>query len=220
MLDVNIFFPPGSRAPHTLEGHGFFLYGGRRCGKTSLVFQASVNCVLSGGRVVVLCHEAVLAAKLPKPFTRLTAVPEEALQRIEFIYVDSWTTVTRELMALSQLQEAPSLIIVDDDGFSEDVVKRDRTPGPKAVAQGLSFMDNYWDWMHRNGRDFTYVVVTNRLADSAGRLGLPYTAFPLVHLYVSSTGLVEVTPTAADRSPIEVVSLRWADGLELAEGSP
>ncbi|CAJ1032703.1 hypothetical protein Q4I30_006214 [Leishmania utingensis] len=227
-LDASIFFPEGSRPPQPLHGHGFLLHGARAVGKTSLAFQAAINTVQrSDGSVVVLCQESTLYSKVPQPFTPLRSLPESTLGRIEFIYVEGWTAALREMMGFRTTRAVPTLVLVDDDGFEvtapadcrgKRIGRHSDVLVATAAASCLSYLENLHDWMTRHGHPFFYVLVTNRLPESATQLSLPYAAFPLVNVWVGASGTVQITPTSADSTAAVVapaVCLTWQNGLRM-----
>ncbi|KAG5471275.1 hypothetical protein LSCM1_01348 [Leishmania martiniquensis] len=209
-VDPGVFFPEGSRPAQPLHGHGFLLHGARAVGKTSLAFQAAINTVqCAGGSVVVLCQESALYAKVPQPFTPLSTLSEAALGRIEFIYVESWTAALREMMGFRTTRAVPTLVLVDDDGFEVTATadRRSKRAGQNsevlftsAIASCLSYLENVHEWMNAHSRVFFYVLVTNHLPESATQLSLPYSAFPLVSVWIGASGTVHITPTTADRA--------------------
>ncbi|KPA73939.1 putative mitochondrial hypothetical protein [Leptomonas pyrrhocoris] len=226
MLDAAVFFEEGRRPSQPLRGHGFLLHGARASGKTSLAFQAAINTVQregERGQVVVLCQESAFYAKVPVPFTPLGALSPSELGRIEFVYVESWSAALRELMELRTLHAVPPLLLIDDDGFEVE------TPSARlgrsgqhadvltstAAAACLSYLENIHDWITRNRRPFSYVLVTNALPESATRLALPYAAFPLVSVWVGASGVVQVTPVPCDPTVIAPAYLTWRNGLQL-----
>ncbi|CBZ29103.1 conserved hypothetical protein [Leishmania mexicana MHOM/GT/2001/U1103] len=227
-LDPGIFFPEGSRPPQPLYGHGFLLHGARAVGKTSLAFQAAINTVQrTSGSVVVLCQESTLYAKAPQPFTPLSSLSESALGRIEFIYVEGWTAVLREMMGFHTTRAVPTLLLVDDDGFEVTVAadRRGKRSGQHpdvlvdtAAASCLSYLENLHDWMTRHDRPFFCVLVTNHLPEPATQLPLPYATFPLVNVWVGASATVQITTTQACGAA-EVVSppayLTWQNGLRM-----
>lgn len=260
-LDFSDFFPAGVRPPQPMLGHGYLIHGARSCGKTSLAFQAAVNCVLGGGRVLVICQESSVYAKVPRPFVPLSSLPEEALTRMEFVYADCWPAAFREVaVATRRRASLPDLVLIDDDGMAmEDLgapasAAAGTTAGPElrpgasrghragginSIAQCFSLLENITEWLsHRNGRQFTYIVTTNsstvggagagsdggfRGAGSSyhqrqgSAVGLPLAAFPVVRIFIGSSGTVQVTPVPADRADTvcKSFSLRWDDGLQL-----
>lgn len=228
-LDAAVFFPAGRRPSQPLQGHGALVHGARAVGKTSLAFEAAVNTVLSGGSVVVLCKEAALYAKLPQPFTPLRSLSAAALGRLDFIYVDGWTAALREMMTFRTTRAVPTMALIDEDGFDVAPAPADRREGragqrpellqATAAAACLSYLSNLHDWMTRQSRPFFYVVATNELPESASQLSLPYTAFPLVDVWVGASGVVEITPVAAERAVVVVAPayIAWRDGLCLRD---
>ncbi|EPY36454.1 hypothetical protein STCU_00573 [Strigomonas culicis] len=222
MLDFSDFFKKGSWPSVPLKGNGYFVSGARACGKTSFAFQVAVNCVLDGGIALVICTEASVHAKVPRPFVKLEDLPASALERIQFLYVDSWASAAHELMELSAADEIPSFIMIDDDGFADgaDAAAPARAPpslGSASLALCLSCLENVGDWLARNRRPLSYAVVSNTAcADHMRRLPLPLGAFPLVHVWMGASGTVQVTPVAADDRVVEMCALRWRDGLCLA----
>lgn len=231
MVDFNVFFPEGARLPQPLQGHGFLIHGARASGKTSLAYEAAIQTVRAGGQVVVLCVESALYAKVPQPFTPLKSLPQSVLSRIEFIYVDGWSTALRELMAFRLVREVPELLLIDDDGFTEANVARlaERPPSgfgfkdhsmlhrglPASMAACLSFLENMYSWVTRNGRSVFYTVVTNDVPDGSTQLPLPFTAFPLVNVWFGASGLVQVTPSVGDPAVVKPVQLCWDRGLSI-----
>lgn len=221
MLDFSEFFKKGTWPSVPLQGNGFFLSGARACGKTSFAFQVVINCVLEGGTALVICRETSMQAKLPKPFVKLEEIPVSALDRIQFLYVESWTDAAQEVMDFSATDEIPSIILIDDDGFDDSVEANtaNRTAssasgGSSALPLCLSCLDNMKDWFARSQLPLVYMVVSNTAyADHMRRLPLPLGAFPVVHIWMGASGTVQVTPVAADSSVIEVFSLQWKDGL-------
>ncbi|KAK7195145.1 hypothetical protein NESM_000438700 [Novymonas esmeraldas] len=233
-LDAGVFFPVGSRPPQPLRGHGFLVHGARAAGKTSLAFQAAINTVLYGGgdsessSVVVLCQESAFYTKVPQPFTPLGSLAESALNRIEFIYVESWTAALREMMGFRTTRAVPTLVLVDDDGF-EVAAPAERGGGrggqhPEVVAAAaaascLSYLESLHQWVSRHGRAFFYVLVTNQLPESATQLSLPYAAFPVVNVWVGASGAVHITPTPADTAAATAPThITWMNGLHLRDG--
>lgn len=224
-LDAAIFFQRGSRPSQPLRGHGFLLHGARAAGKTSLAFQAAINTVLDGGHVVVLCHESAFYAKVPVPFTPLHTLTEAALGCIEFVYVESWTGVLKELMELRHCSTVPPLLLVDDDGFEAEAPSQHGGRSGQhadvvtatAAAACLSYLENIHDWMARNAKSFAYVVVTNQLTESATQLALPYAAFPLVNVWVGASGVVQMTPVPSDAAVVAPAYVTWRNGLQLQQ---
>lgn len=224
MLDLSNFFKKGTWPSVPLKGNGFFLSGARGCGKTSFAFQVAINCVLDGGTALVICREASMQAKLPKPFVKLEEIPVNMLDRIQFIYVEDWSAAAQELMELSAKDEVPSVIVIDDDGFdaaAADASTATRTTSSSSSSLGspslslcLSCLENVKDWFSRNHLPLSYVVVSNTAyADHMRRLPLPLGAFPVVHIWMGASGTVQVTPVAADTTAVDVFSLQWRDGL-------
>lgn len=226
-LDAAVFFQQGSRPSQLLSGHGFLVHGARASGKTSLAFQAAINAVHSGDHVVVLCHESSFYAKVPAPFTPLNTLSEAALGRIEFVYVERWSGALRELMELRTTRAVPPLLLIDDDGFETAAAAASQRGGRSgqqadvqaaaAAAATLSYVENVYDWMLRNGRGFAYIVVTNGLSESATQLALPYAAFPLVSVWVGASGVVQVTPLPADTTAVAPAYVTWRNGLQLRQ---
>lgn len=224
-LDAAALFREGSRPSQPLHGHGFLVHGARASGKTSLAFQAVVNTVQRNdtGHVVVLCQESAFYAKVPVPFTPLNSLPESALGRIEFVYVESWSGVLRELLELRTTQSVPPLLLIDDDGFVlEAPTQRGGRSGQHsdvltstAAAACLSYLENMHDWMTRNARCFSYVLVTNQLPESATQLALPYAAFPVVNVWVGASGVVQITPMPSDGAVVAPAYIAWRSGLQL-----
>ncbi|KPI90318.1 hypothetical protein ABL78_0545 [Leptomonas seymouri] len=226
IVDAAVFFEEGRRPSQPLQGHGFLLHGARSSGKTSLAFQAAINAVQrahGSEGVVVLCQESAFYAKVPVPFTPLNSLSESALGRIEFVYVESWHMALRELMELRVIRAVPPLLLIDDDGFEvEAASRRDGKSGQHAdvlastaAAACLSYLENVHDWMARNQRPFSYILVTNRLPESATRLPLPYAAFPLVSVWVGASGVVQVTPMPCDATVVAPAYVTWRNGLQL-----
>lgn len=242
LLDASIFFAKGSRPAQPLQGQGFLVHGARAAGKTSLAFQAVVNTVHDtsgssrGGsgsndgaepHVVVLCQESVFYAKVPVPFTPLSALPDSSLNHIEFVYVSSWQGTLRELMELRTTQSVPPLLLIDDDGFETAAAplatgqlrrggqQADALASTTAAAACLSYLANLHDWMTRNEKPFSYVVVTNQLPESATLLPLPFGAFPVVNVWVGASGVVQMTPVAFDRAVVAPAYVTWRNGLQL-----
>lgn len=215
-MDWSLFFEQGRVAPQPLHGHGVLIHGARQSGKTSFAFQAAVNTVLAGGRATILCEESALNAKLPQPFVSLSALPEAALQRMEFVYVNGWGSALMELMGWTSTRDVPSLLLIDDDGFTEETAGR-ANHTTHAMALCLSFVENLWDWVSRRGGRLMYAVVTNAFPDYSGRLPLPFTAFPVVSVqFEGMSGVIRVTPMPEDTADPPLTKVTWANnGLRL-----
>ncbi|KEG09389.1 hypothetical protein DQ04_05301030 [Trypanosoma grayi] len=213
-VDVSMFLERNASAPTPrLPGHGCFIRGARRRGKTSFAFQAAVNTVQDGARAVVLCQEHVLYSKMPQPFTPLTMLDEAALRRIEFVYVESLADVVREVGGWSTPHEAPALVLVDDDSLTDagDV---------RRTAQVLSALENVHEWLTRIGQVFHYVLVSNSFAERQQSVELPFAAFPLVNALFGSAGTVSLQPTQSEMTQMKPLRLEWRDGLVLQTDHP
>ncbi|EPY33537.1 hypothetical protein AGDE_04056 [Angomonas deanei] len=188
-MDFSVFFEKGTYSPAPLQGNGFFVSGARSCGKTSFTFQAVINTILDGGSVLVLCSESSIYSKVPQPFVPLASLPEEALQRIEFIYINRWSEAVEELAMFDKVDEVPSLIVVDDDEFAdaaeEGNTRSTANIGGVGVPLCLSYLENMKQWRQRNGKPFFYIAVSNTICVSeVHALPLPYAVFPLVRVWV------------------------------------
>lgn len=227
-LDAAAFFQEGSRPSQPLQGHGCLVHGARASGKTSLAFQAAINAIRRSGDdapvvVVVFCQEAAFYAKVPVPFTPLSTLTESALGQIEFVYVESWSGVLRELMELRTTRAVPPLLLIDDDGFELDTAARRGGRNGQhadvltstAAAACLSYLENIQNWMSRSAQTFSYIVVTNELPESATQLPLPYAAFPLVNVWVGASGVVRITPIPTDTTVVAPAYVTWRNGLQL-----
>ncbi|EKG05928.1 hypothetical protein TCSYLVIO_002989 [Trypanosoma cruzi] len=207
LIDASLFFSREEPAPWPqLSGHGCFIRGARHSGKTSFAFQAAVNTAQNGGRVVVLCREHVLYMKMPQPFTPLGSLDEDALLRIEFMYVDSFPDAFRELGAWSTPDDVPALLLLDDDSFTD-------AGDTRRTAQVLSALENVHAWITRCGRCFHYVFVSNSFPEIWQGAELPFAAFPLVCFLFGSTGSVSVQTTVGDMSEPKPLRLSWHNGL-------
>ncbi|ORC84772.1 uncharacterized protein TM35_000411420, partial [Trypanosoma theileri] len=198
--------------------------GARHSGKTSFAFQSAVNSALEGRRVIVMCCEHVLCSKLPQPLTPLCNLDKTALGRIEFVYVESIAEVVRELSTWMTPQDVPALVIVDDDSFTD-------AGDARRTAQLLAALENVYEWMtrhantHTNGTSavgssavgvrFHYVLVSNNFPERSQGAELPFSAFPLVCIYVGSTGSVVVHTMETDRTEVRPLQLEWDNGLIL-----
>nr|CCC94616.1 unnamed protein product [Trypanosoma congolense IL3000] len=208
-FDISRFLPKGTATvPTLLSSHGCFICGPRSCGKTSFAFQAVVNTVQDGGRVVVLCQEFVLYAKMPRPFTPLEQLGEELLSRIEFAYLTSTADVVRELGRWIELGDVPALVLIDDDSFSDagDV---------RHTALMLSMLENVYAWVERNGGIFHYLFVSSSYPVSSVRENLPLGAFPLAWFNFTSGGTVYVAAKGLAPSAARPLVLEWREGLVL-----
>ncbi|RNF26395.1 uncharacterized protein Tco025E_01256 [Trypanosoma conorhini] len=208
-MDAALFFPRDAAPPwRHLCGHGCFIRGARRSGKTSFAFQAAVNTVRGGGRAVVLCQEHVLYSKMPRPFTPLGDLDEAALLRMEFLYVESLADAFREVAAWSTPEDAPALVILDDDSFAD-------AGDARRTAQMLSALENVHAWLTRCGRCFHYVLVSNSFPERGQGVELPFAAFPLLCLLFGSAGSVSVQTLEDDTAEAKPLRLAWHDGLLL-----
>lgn len=190
MLNIGTFFPLGWREDQFLLGCGYFLYGARSSGKSSLAFQAAVNTVQRGGTVLVLCHEQCLSHKVPQPFTSLATLSEEELNRLEFGYVNDWESAIKELLDMDDgASEDGSciadMIILEDEGWnsfpsagsprggrssgrphSRGVLNSDSGRYFRGVldsqrATCLSILVLLRNRMMQSGRNLTFIVVSN-----------------------------------------------------------
>lgn len=227
MLDLaNLLVKTPDSPSCPLLGNGFCVYGSRQCGKTSFGFQAAVNTVLEGGNVVVICSENQIFNKQPCPFTPLSSLSEQVLNNIEFIYADDWEKALRELLLMKSMADVPSLILIDDGGWT---AVREKKTVQDRVALALSVLHNISDWMTRNGRPFYYVVVTNAVAadDTSARgstmssreanaaierPALPLGAFPTVFLHMDACGTVCVFPVPTDTVRVDPIRTTWGEG--------
>ncbi|RNF11041.1 hypothetical protein TraAM80_01168 [Trypanosoma rangeli] len=208
-MDVTLFLPRDEAPPwRHVCGHGCLIRGARHSGKTSFAFQAAVSTVRDGSRVMVLCQEHVLYSKMPRPFTPLGDLDEAALLRMEFLYVDSLADTLREVAAWSTPDEAPALVLIDDDSFTDagEVCQ---------TAQTLSALENVHAWLTRCGRCFHYVFVSNSFPERGQGVELPFAAFPLVCFLFGSAGTVSVQTLEGDISEAKSLRLAWHDGLVL-----
>lgn len=86
------------------------------CGKSSVAFQAAMTATAAGGVALVLCSEAALLRKLPRPRSALEAAGPAQLQRIHFAYASSLAQVRRLVAAVDC---SPSVVLVEDDGLDD-----------------------------------------------------------------------------------------------------
>jgi hypothetical protein len=138
---------------------GAIVTGAPRSGKSSIGFQAAINAALQGCRVVYFCKESALGSKLPRPLVALEDLSTEALQRIEFNYIETLAHVRQYCAtlllehsqsssdgsppsagtALTSRADLPALLIVDDD----DVVDAQERLG---VARTLAVLTDTIAW--------------------------------------------------------------------------
>eukprot|EP00796_Vickermania_ingenoplastis_P009460 gene9460-6642_t len=197
MVDFSDFFPAGTRESEPLLGSGFILFGPRSTGKSSFAFQAAVNVVLRGGSVIVLCHETCIYRKVPRPFTPLSSLSAEELQRLEFAYVSDWTAALEHLMEMDAQAEScglPDLVLLEDDSFPSD------PRSPLLAAHCASYAEGVAARLSGGGAQrFYYILVLNAAEPGpAGRLELPLSALPAVQVRFTLSGVVHVAPVAGD----------------------
>jgi hypothetical protein len=127
--------------------YGVVISGQPRSGKSSLGFQAAVGAAASGCRAAVLCVESVLAEKMPKPQRPLEDLHAEALNRIEFQYIQGAKDILHYCAACDEETAAgqaakpmPSLIVVDDDSAADCT---DRL----ALAKTLAALEHLCAWV-------------------------------------------------------------------------
>jgi hypothetical protein len=128
------------RAMPTVAGcRGLVITGVPRAGKSSLAFQAAVDHARRGRRVVVLCQQAAMYAKMPRPQRDVDELGEATLVLIEFVYVAGLTDVRRHCAANFDHDPTaadggvpfPSLVVVEDDGLDDAA---DRLEATKTIA--------------------------------------------------------------------------------------
>lgn len=230
MLNLTVFFPSGWRTEQIFLGSGYFVYGARSAGKSSFVFQAAINTVLGGGTVLVLCHEQCVSQKVPQPFTALTTLTDEQLNRLEFAYVSDWESAIKELLDMDEKTSdddgcMPDMIIVEDEGWYNANSKDNRYSRGMVDSQRatfLSILENVRNRLALSGRDLTFVVVSNDVpleyTGVENKLELPLSNFPFVEVRFASCGLVKVVPLPSDTTARTTsFSLLWKDGLQLCE---
>lgn len=230
MLNLAVFFPSGWRTEQSFQGSGYFVYGARSAGKSSFVFQAAINTVLGGGTVLVLCHEQCVSQKVPQPFTALTSLTDEQLNRLEFAYVSDWESGIKELLDMDEKASEddgcmPDTIIVEDEGWYNINSKGNRYSRGVVDSQRATFfsvLENIRNRLTLSGKDLTFIVVSNDIPlEYTGvehKLELPLSNFPFVEVRFSPSGLVKVIPLPSDTTGrIASFSLQWKDGLQLCE---
>lgn len=207
-LDISRFLPKEINAPPTpLVAHGCFIHGPRSCGKTSFAFQAVINTVVGEEeRVIILCQEHVLYEKMPKPFTPLEELNEDALTRIEFAYLSSMADVVRELSSWTVGSSLPALVVVDDEAFLDAGDER-------LTAVMLSMLENVSAWAKQFNGVFHYIVVTNSYPDRGLREKLPFATFPLIWFTFGSVGSVQVAVAGTSQVSTHPLMLEWRDSL-------
>ncbi len=136
------------------------------CGKSSVAFQAAMTATARGGVALVLCSEAALLRKLPRPRSSLEAAAADQLQRIHFAYATSLSQVRR---LLATVDCRPSVVLVEDDGL-------DDAGDALAWLKTLAVLDATVRWLQSAAggglTDSCFVFVTN--VHGGGRSALPF----------------------------------------------
>eukprot|EP01065_Artemidia_motanka_P016113 TRINITY_DN19852_c0_g1_i1.p1 TRINITY_DN19852_c0_g1~~TRINITY_DN19852_c0_g1_i1.p1 ORF type:complete len:293 (+),score=73.00 TRINITY_DN19852_c0_g1_i1:114-992(+) len=180
MIDVARFFAspsveeavgrsgaPSSQPLVPFPGHGWYVCGPERSGKTTMLLQLGINVAAAGHRAVLWCDKVKLMQQPPIPEIDMASTDASTLERLEMQYFGEGGahSLLRWLAVLHQRDRdtRPTVILVDDVG-------RWCSDGTQLVHV-LCMLKSTVEWLRSAGAALAGYAVTdsNVYCDTRGR---------------------------------------------------